>query len=46
MKGIRGVYNKAEYLDQRREMLQVWANYIDALKQGAKVLPIGTAKTA
>lgn len=46
MKGVRGVYNKAEYLDQRREMLQAWANYLDALKQGAKVVPIGKGKAA
>ncbi|MCP9340134.1 tyrosine-type recombinase/integrase [Stutzerimonas xanthomarina] len=28
-KGVRAVYNKAEYRDQRREMLQDWANMID-----------------
>lgn len=28
-KGIRGVYNRAEYLDQRREMLQWWADFVD-----------------
>ncbi len=27
--GVRAVYNKAEYADQRREMLQDWANMID-----------------
>lgn len=47
MKGVRGVYNKAEYLDQRREMLQAWADYCDALKAGAKVTPINSkSKTA
>lgn len=46
MKGVRGVYNKAEYLDQRREMLQTWADYVDALKQGAKVVPIGKGRAA
>lgn len=40
MRGVRGVYNRAEYLDKRREMLQAWADYLDALKQGAKVVPI------
>jgi len=35
--GVRGVYNRAEYADraeyaeQRREMLQAWADYIDGL---------------
>jgi integrase len=46
MKGVRGVYNKAEYLPQRREMLQAWADYLDALKTGAKVVPIGSGKAA
>lgn len=41
MPGVRGVYNRAEYLDKRREMLQSWADYLDALKTGAKVVPIG-----
>ena len=44
MKGVRGIYNKAEYLDQRREMLQAWGNYVMALKDGAKVIPIGASK--
>lgn len=29
-KGIRGVYNRAQYADQRREMLQWWADYVDS----------------
>jgi integrase len=29
--GVRGVYNKAEYASQRREMLQFWADFIDGL---------------
>jgi integrase len=29
-KGVRGVYNKAEYLNQRREMLQWWADFVDS----------------
>jgi integrase len=38
--GIRGTYNKAVYLDQRRKMMQAWADYLDALKVGgiAKVM--------
>ncbi len=26
--GVRGVYNRAEYAEQRREMLQFWGDYI------------------
>ena len=29
--GVRGVYNRAEYAEQRREMLQVWSDYINGL---------------
>jgi integrase len=29
--GVRGVYNRAEYEPQRREMLQFWADYIEQL---------------
>jgi hypothetical protein len=38
-KGVRGVYNKAEYLNQRREMLQWWADLVDAqIEEGRKVV--------
>lgn len=30
---VRGVYNHAKWLPERRSMLQVWADYLDALKQ-------------
>jgi len=42
-RGVRAVYNKAEYAVQRREMLQDWANIVDSLVAGAKVIPIGRA---
>jgi integrase len=29
--GVRGIYNRAEYAEQRKEMLQFWADYIDGL---------------
>jgi integrase len=29
-KGIRGVYNRAQYADQRRDMLQWWADFVDS----------------
>jgi len=35
----RGVYNKAEYEQQRRHMLQEWADIIDAWAQGRKHTP-------
>jgi len=37
--GVRGVYNRAEYLSQRREMLQWWADFVDAqIDDGRKVV--------
>lgn len=35
---IRGTYNHAQYLDGRREMLQWYADYMDALEQGENVV--------
>ena len=36
--GVRGVYNRAEYAPQRREMLQFWADYIESLITSGKVI--------
>lgn len=36
--GVWGVYNKAEYATQRREMLQWWGDFVDAqIDEGRKV---------
>ncbi|MCD1628512.1 tyrosine-type recombinase/integrase [Marinobacter shengliensis] len=32
--GMAGVYNKAQYLEQRRTMMQWYADYLDALRDG------------
>lgn len=36
--GVRGVYNRAEYAPQRREMLQFWADYTDQLLSNGQVV--------
>ena len=36
--GVRGVYNRAEYEPQRREMLQFWADYIKQLLSDGSVI--------
>ena len=36
---IRGTYNKATYLEDRRKMMQAWADHLDALRDGAVILP-------
>ncbi len=35
---VRGAYNRAEYLPQRRVMIQDWANHLDKLRAGADVI--------
>jgi integrase len=34
--GVRAAYNYAEYLPERRKMMQAWADYIDSLKVDAQ----------
>ena len=36
---IKGAYNRAEYLEQRRQLLQWWGNKLQALEYGAEVIP-------
>ncbi|MEZ5452888.1 MAG: tyrosine-type recombinase/integrase [Thiothrix sp.] len=37
---IRGAYNHAVYLEERREMLQWYSDHLDALAEGAQIIPI------
>lgn len=32
-------YNRTAHLEERRKMMQVWADYLDGLKSGAQVIP-------
>jgi integrase len=32
-------YNRTEFIEQRRAMMQTWADYLDKLRDGAEVLP-------
>ena len=41
--GVRGVYNRAAYAAQRRDMLQFWANYLDQQADGKVVFGRFTA---
>jgi integrase len=36
---VRAAYNRAHYLDERRRMMQAWADYLDALKKRAEIIP-------
>lgn len=37
---VRASYNHAEYLVERTQMMQAWADYLDGLQAGANVVPI------
>jgi integrase len=37
---VRAAYNFAEFLPERREMMQAWADNLDALREGGKVVPL------
>jgi integrase len=37
-------YNRTQHLNERKKMMQTWADYLDGLKIGAKVLPFKNAK--
>lgn len=37
---IKGAYNRAEYLEQRRQLMQWWGNKLQTLVYGAEVIPI------
>ena len=36
---IRRIYNRADHLNERKKLMQSWADHLDALRTGAKVLP-------
>jgi integrase len=40
---VRRAYNRAKYLQERAEMMQAWADYLDSLRQGANVISIKKA---
>ena len=40
-KGALGsAYDRAEYMEQRRAMMQTWADYLGTLRTGAQVIPL------
>jgi hypothetical protein len=36
-------YNRTAHLAERRKMMQLWADYLDRLREGAKIVPIQKA---
>lgn len=41
--GVRAVYNHAEFMPERKKMMQAWADYLEGIKSGAKIIPIRAA---
>lgn len=35
-------YNRTQHLNERKKMMQTWADYLDGLRAGAKVIPFRT----
>ena len=40
---VRAAYNRAQYLAERRRMMQHWADYLDGLTEAGKVVAFGPA---
>jgi hypothetical protein len=40
---LGAAYDRAEYMAQRRKMMRTWADYLDTLRTGAKVIPFKAA---
>jgi len=40
---IRAAYHRSEYMEDRRKMMDWWAEYLDQLRAGAKVIPFKAA---
>lgn len=40
---VRAAYNYAEYLPERRKIMQHWANYLEQLRDGAKMINLQVA---
>jgi integrase len=38
--GIKGVYNRAEYSEQRKTIMQAWADFVQAQIDGGNIIPL------
>lgn len=41
---LGGAYNRTKFLEQRKAMMQTWADYLSELKAGARLIPFETAQ--
>jgi hypothetical protein len=40
---VRRAYARGDYWDERVKMMQWWADYLDTLRQGGRVVPFKAA---
>ncbi len=40
---LGAAYNRTKFIEQRKAMMQLWADYLDELKAGAKIVPFKQA---
>ena len=43
---VKAAYNYAEYLPQRRKMMQAWADYLEGLRTDSNLIPFGRVANA
>lgn len=43
---IQKAYDRTQFLDERHILIQQWADYLDAMEAGGKIVPIAKSKTA
>jgi integrase len=41
---VRAAYNHARYTDERRDLMQSWANHVDQMRQSGNVIPLRRKK--
>ena len=42
---LGAAYDRAQFMEQRKELMQAWADYLDRLRDGATVLPFKAGMT-
>ena len=43
---VRAAYHRAEHLEERRKMMQAYADYLDGLREGVEAIPLFTQRRA
>ena len=43
---VRRAYARGQYWDERVAMMQWWADYLDQLREGAKIIPLHDGRKA